>query len=66
MAWSNEGGSGVFAYATEAENFFKVPQQVLDAKGPVTLAIAFSFGSPLQVTFSAAQLAVAGAVYPLE
>ncbi|MEO7426193.1 MAG: expansin-like protein [Fibrobacteria bacterium] len=66
MAWSSEGGSGVFAYATEAENFFKVPQQILGATGPVTLAIAFSFGSPLQVTLSAAQLAAAGAVYPLE
>lgn len=66
IAWSSAGGRGVFAYATEAENFFKAPQETLDSKEPVTLSITFTFGGPLRVTLTGGELAAAGSSYPLK
>jgi len=50
------------AWATEAENFFKVPSRVLQDSVPYELEIAFRSGDPVRTSLAPSRLATPGSV----
>jgi hypothetical protein len=69
IAWQDPAGlaQGAFPYATDPENTFEVPAQVLQSSaGSITLAVHYTDGSAATVQLSPSQLAAANNAYPLE
>ncbi len=58
--------SGTFAWATEAENYFKVPDAVLADTGSYNLSIVFSEGTILHVVVKGTDLGFASSAFPLQ
>ncbi len=66
IAWSLPSGeSGTFAYATEAENFYTVPEVVRTTSETVSLTIACDFNITLTAALTGSSLAVADALYEI-
>ncbi len=55
-----------FTWATEAENFFKVPANLLQAPGKIEIRIVYRMAGPDTLQLEASSLAIAGANYKLE
>jgi hypothetical protein len=67
IAWSDsQGGAGSFPYASDPENTFEVPAQVLQSTA-TSLAITarFADGSAATVSLSPAEIATGNTSYPL-
>jgi hypothetical protein len=67
IAWSDsQGGGGSFPYASDPENTFEVPAQVLaSAATSVAITARFADGSAATVSLSPAELAAGDTSYPL-
>jgi len=68
IAWSDpQGGNGFFAYATDPENTFEVPAEVLQSLSEsVTITARFNDGSTATTAVNPAQLAAGNSSYPLQ
>ncbi|MFC1643016.1 hypothetical protein ACFL5O_10095, partial [Myxococcota bacterium] len=68
IQWTAVDGNsaGEFAYATEAENFYAVPEAVRLSDEPIRLTLWFDFGVELHTVLAGSALAVENAEYPLQ
>ena len=65
IAWAAPSGSGEFTIATEAENFYTVPEAVRTTDEIVTLTIICDFDITLTTQIIGSNLTVAEAMYEL-
>ena len=68
IRWEAADGSasGEFAYATEAENYYAVPEEVRANDAPILLTVSFDFGIEIQTQVTGSSLTVENALYPLQ
>lgn len=66
ISWtSSASASGEFAYATEAENFYTVPEEVRTLAETITLNIQFDFGFVRSIEIIGTDLTLENAQYDL-
>lgn len=65
ISWRSRSGSGTFAYATEAENFFAVDESVRTTTETVSLTITYDFDIQHTIDIIGQKLTVEGAIYPI-
>lgn len=65
ISWQSSSGSGTFTYATEAENFYTVPESVRNTAETVTLTITYDFGIQHTIGIVGQLLTVESAVYKI-
>lgn len=64
--WKTDSSSGTMPWATEAENFFKVPLEILQLSSVVHLTIFYNDDTQHEIDIVGNQLAMELALYPLE
>jgi expansin (peptidoglycan-binding protein) len=63
--WKSDKGYGTFEYATEAENYYRVPKEILEDSGKVMLTIKYAYNLSNTVEISGTDLIWENSLIPL-